>query len=349
MNQIGELNLTTLPKCDDERDCILLFYIMMDLDELRLFIAFPLSIITFVLNIFSFKIFMGNEFKNHIYTYLRVYCINSAFISIYDSLFYVQQRKYGNIGDNVTLSTILVYGYNYLQNFSSYFNNILDIIILTERINLFSVNKKYLKRYNDYVICFISLVFCAIICLPYIAYYKTMILYALMNSAHLFQFNGITTSDFYNSLPGKIYNYGIYFLKDVLMFIIEIIFNIMSILLLRRHLLKKKNLTTITTSNLNNNNDNQNGRFDRAISRAEEKMTILVIVMSSFSFFQHFAIILFIVYSRVNVNFSKRFLVFYSLSYTLKNFANFFLFYLFNPNFRAKVKNLGKNRTVFHR
>ena len=253
MNQIVELNLTTLPKCDDTRNCILLFYLMMDLDELRLFIAFPLSIITFILNIISFKIFMGNEFKNHIYKYLRVYCINSAFISIFDSLFYVQQRKYGNIGDNIPILTFLIHGYNYLQNVSSYFNGFLDIIILAERINLFSVKKKNFNKYNDYVICFIILVFCGIICLPYIAYYKIIIRYALMNSTHLFKFNGMTTSDFYDSLPGKIYNYGIYFLKDVFMFIIEIVFNIMSIILLRRHLLKKKNLTTIKRSNFNNN------------------------------------------------------------------------------------------------
>ena len=238
INQILELNFSTLPKCDDTSDCILLFYSTIELDQLRLFIAFPICVMTFFLNIISFVIFMDHEFKNRIYKYLRVYCINSALISIFDALFHVEQRRYGNIGNNIPILIILIYGYNYLQTVSSYFNGLLDCIILAERITLFSVKKIYSKKTNDYVICFIVFSFCGIICLPAIFYYKYISVYALMNSTHLFQYNGMVTTNFFNSVLGQIINYGIYFLKDILIFFIEILFNIISIFLLRRHLLK---------------------------------------------------------------------------------------------------------------
>ena len=336
-------NLTISTKCNDFSDCLLLFYSFIDFDKLRLFVAFPISVMTFILNVLSFKIFMGKQFKNRIYKYLQVYCLNSAFISMFDSLYYVEQRQYGNIGNSIPILIILVYGYNYLQNVSSYFNGLLDCIILAERISSFSVKKSSLNKANNYVICCIGLIFCGIICLPTIFYYKIFTAYALMNSTHLFQFNNVITTDFYNSLLGKIFNYGIYFFKDVLILCIEIVFNIISIFLLRRHLLKKKNLNTVKISNLNNNN--QMEHFDRTINKAEEKFTILAIVMTSLSFFQHLTIILFTVYSRVNLNFSKFFLIFCGISYTLKNFANFFLFLFFNQQFRKKIKNYPKKNT----
>ena len=166
-----------------------------------------------------------------------------------------------------------------------------------------------------------------------------------MNSTHGFQFNNVIPTEFYNSLLGKIINYVIYFLKDVLILCIEILFNIISAILLRRHLLKKKNLQTVKKPNLNNNNINQKEQFQSTINKAEEKFTILVIVMTSLSFFQHFTIILFTVYSRVNLNFSKYFLIFYGISYTLKNFVSFFLFYFFNQQFRRKINNYCKKNT----
>ena len=68
MNQIFDLNLTTLPKCNGFNDCLNLFSsVIIDLDKVRLFIAFPISVMTFILNIFSFTIFLGDEFKNRIY------------------------------------------------------------------------------------------------------------------------------------------------------------------------------------------------------------------------------------------------------------------------------------------
>ena len=340
MNNIMPFNFTILTKCNDFIDCLLHFYSIIDLDNIRLFIAFPISVITFILNILSFKIFMGNEFKNRVYKYLQVYCLNSAFISIFDSLYYVEQRQYGNIGNSIPILNILVYGYNYLQNVSSYFNGLLDCIILAERISSFSVKKKYLNIANDYIICCFGLLFCGIICLPTIFYYKIFTAYALMNSTYIFQFNNVITTDFYYSLHGKILNYGVYFLKDVLILCIEIVFNIISIFLLRRHILKKKIFNTVKIPNSKTNN--QMKYFDRTINKAEEKFTILVIMMTSLSFFQHLTIILFTVYSRVNLNFSKFFLIFYGISYTLKNFANFFLFFFFNPQFRKKIKNFPK-------
>ena len=332
-----DLNLTSLPKCEDYSDCLNLFYSIIYFDNIRLFIAFPISILTFILNIFSFTIFMGNEFKNRIYMYLRVYCINSAFISIFDSLIYVSQRQYGNIGNSIPILIILIYVYNYLQLVSSYFNGLLDCIILIERITSFSVQSTFFNRTKYHVICFIGLVFCVIVCLPSIFYYKVNTAFAMMNSTILFQFNSMVTTVFYASIPGQIINYGIFFIKDVLIFSIENVFNIISIILLRRHFLKKKNFK-MTKKPLNN----KKKHFDRIINRVEEKFTILVIVMSSLSFFQHIAIILFTVYSRVSLNFSKNFLFFYFFSFTLKNFLNYFLFYFFNPSFRRKINNFCK-------
>ena len=109
MNRNLDLNLSSLPKCDDYNDCLNLFFPVVYLDKIRLFIALPISFMAFIFNIFSLTIFIGNEFKDRIYMYLRVYCINSAFISMFDSLFYVGQRQFGNIGNNIPILIILIY------------------------------------------------------------------------------------------------------------------------------------------------------------------------------------------------------------------------------------------------
>ena len=333
MNQSFGINLTVSHLCFNESDCLNVFYSDIYVDYIRMLVAFPISIAALLLNIFSLIIFLGDGFADRIYKYFRVICINSAFISILDALFYLEQRKYGNIGNNLIILSILAYGYSFLQSISSYFNELLDFSILIERVAKLTLKTKYFQKFSAYSISLFIFLFCSIIFLPSIFYYKVESFYAIMNSNNIYRFNTLVVTNFYLSLSGKIVNYIIFAIKDIFIMCVEIIVNILSLIKLRDHCLKKKKLNIIKSSNSKESKDS-------SVCKGENKFSKLILIMCVFSMVQHFSSISFSIYTRVTLNFSINVLFFYVFLSTIKNFINFFLFSIFDTNFRKRFKTL---------
>ena len=345
MNQLLVKNLSALPKCSNEEQCLVLFSAVVNLDEIKRFFAFPFSIISFILNIGSLLVYLSKDFDNRIYQYFRIYCINSAILSIFDAFFYFSTRKYGDIQNNLIVLSILNYGYYFVQSLLSCFIGYLDCLILFERVSQITNKFRSLKKISVNLICLLVFMVCCIICTPTFFYYQIRSGYALINSTYIFQFNGLMQTNFYLGTTGNIISYIHYFFKDFTIFTIEIVLNTISVIFLKKHMMKKKQLMNIKNSSSIGNElvPNLNNKGLIKIN-ADTRLTILATIMCSFSLLQHFGTLSFGIYSRIDLNnFSKNLLFYYVFIYTLKNFLNFFLFYFFNKIFRQKLHSVFKN------
>ena len=308
------------------------------LDTLFAFLLTPISFIGFLLNLFTLFILIQKEFyEAPIFNFFRVYTINSAILDLILTTFVIiPTYKLIEIFDS---NEAYIYGaYIYISLFSTlyFFNSFLDIFIILERLSYFVPKMVILKKYSWKCTCIAIFSLCLVINFPFLFVFQPENYIVILDSYRLYQITSWDVAKWGASSTGTTIVFIIYFVRDILTLISEIILNIISIVLLKRHLSKKRDL--ISTEALK-----RAGNDLKDLSKAEKNLIFMVITKCFLSVMEHMFFIACNTYFLMSQEVLSYSICFAShLSTAIKHASNFFVFILFNKLFRNAFKKMFK-------
>ena len=327
----------------------------LTLDSLVLFVATPISLAGIVLNSISFYVLSNKKFESKIiFSYLRVYTFNSLLMCLLISTQFNMTYNFFEMNNSFLMRAYSSLVYIPLVTILAFFSGFLDLLISVERLIGFYPHIKKPTSLNS---CFILLLIVLVITLPYFFIYYPTHLDANLGQNETFRLHFIGMSEFGQSSIGVVVNTMLFFIKDILTFLVEVVLNVMLVVLLRNHLNKKALKIKNGSSAINNNQPSQSppqsstqqspspNRSSRIIFRSASKnsknKTVMVIVICVFSGFAHITTIMCntsLVFGQNSLSYGFCFTANFFLSF--KNFSNFFIFLLFNNLFYAEVKHI---------
>ncbi len=324
------------------------------IDTLYLIVISPMGFIGFILNLISFGVLTKVKIRDtKIYEYLKIYSLNSSLICLSFGFMFSSHspRYFSDFTDELAKifkCRIFAYGMTSLY----FFNNLLDILIILDRISIFTTKLNRLGLIKPYILCLILLSLCSM---------TNLILYFSIKIApdEIFISSNLSTyceqTDFARSTLGFIINLIVIILRDILTLIVEIMCSLILIYCYKRY--EKMSLNLIVTRLNQNLNDINLSQIQRSINeknirknlnderkiRKKEKgkqLLLMIIILSIFSFITHM-ISAFVFVFLVLIYFENR-LIYYSIvafgcfSMVFKHSITIFVFYFFNINFKKK-------------
>lgn len=213
-------------------------------DAIFLFAFPPFGMLAFICNIVSFCVFSSRYFhKKPLYTYIRTCCLNSSIINIVFAVTFISEsRRYLPSIVNTEFSS---YFHCYFKipviNMCYFYGSVLDILLSFDRLVEFTRFKATFRRLNPHRVCLVAFVTCVVINTPYMLVFepkKRLDNFMAENgSIHVQISHLISESEFALSPHGSILKKTQYFIRDVLTLLIMVIFNVLTLILLR-YLLK---------------------------------------------------------------------------------------------------------------
>jgi hypothetical protein len=169
---------------------------------------------------------------------------------------------------------------------------------------------------------------------------------------------------FGKSLTGEILAYAGFFIRDVIFLVIELTFNILSVVLFRKYFKHKANFfknnknnkeLTITTelecANTHGNISKNNTEVSQMnkLYIKEKNITLMVIILCCFSIITHLLYLIVTLYFFFYYDLIASGLAAFVFSISaFKNLSNFGLLYIFNFNFRKVFKKLIRQKFYKH-
>ena len=337
------------------------------LDSIYLFLIAPFGVLGFILNLLSFFILNHSEFnKVNIYGYFKVITINSALLCLIQSTLFISLTyRYFAFSNTYEANFYGTYIYIPVSNVFLLYGSLLDMCISIERSSIFYPKLKALSKHKPYIVCLILFIISILIGLPYF-----FINCPLYYDAPYFNNTFIRLwywdiTEFGRSLVGQILTYANFFVRDVVFLLIELFLNIFAIVLFKNYfknkarLLGKNNLinqTLVKSNNDTNSSETPNNAIAQTsqtskvrnkasqtnnLSSQEKNLTIMIMIMCFLSIIIH----LFYLVVATLLFFNNPILTsgtgsFVSFTCTLKHLSNIIFLYLFNVNFRNKVKKM---------
>ena len=321
----------------------------LTLDSLILFLATPVSLAGILFNSISFYVLSDKKFESKIiFSYLKVYVFNSLLLSLTLSTYFNISYNYFEITNTFLGRAYSSIVYIPTVTVLAFFCGFLDILISVERLLDFY---PHIRKPTSLKPCFISMFMVVVISLPYFFIYYPAHLDVNLSENESFRLYYIGLSEFGQSSIGKVVNNGLFFVKDVLVFIVEIVLSIILVVLLRKHNKKK---AVMKKSSLRLNNLSPASPCDRSDSSSQfickstslackknNSITVMVVVICFFSGIAHITTIMCnssLAIAQNSLSYGFCFAANFSLS--LKSLSNFFIFLFFNSLFFSEIKNI---------
>ena len=323
-NQTSNLNVTSF-NLDS-------FYTMFGCtwlnDSLLVFVVFPLSAVGCLLNLFSYLILSKGLFnKSSFYTYVKIYVINSFCINLnLTFLFWSNTLRYFVFSNSAASSIYRSYIFVPLLNVNIFLSSLLDIVVSLDRA---------LKFYPESSVKFstisankisLALIFSsAVVCSLAFLQYKPMFLQ--LDSTEQIRIYFIVDTDFSTSSFAKAYKYLVFFLRDLVCLLIQIVLNAAIVILLKRYIAQNKNRGVY------------DGRTMAKLSNEDQRNTLMAIIMCSFSLIEHFMFFGMVVYMDFNNQgiWSVFLAAITMIVITIRHMSNFFILYSSNRPFYQSV------------
>ena len=286
---------------------------------------------------------------NIIFRYLKAYVFNSLLLSCTLSTYFNISYNYFEFTNTflgrayssiVYIPTVTVF---------AFFSGFLDILVSVERLLDFY---PHIRKPTSLKPCFILMFMVVVITLPYFFIYYPAHLDVDLGENETFRLYYIGLSEFGQGYFGKVVNNGLFFVKDVLVFIVEIVLGIILVVLLRKQMDKK--MAVIKNSSLRLNNLSPASPCDQSDSSSQfisksttlackknNNITVMVLAICFFSGFAHITTIMCnssLAIAQNSLSYGLCFAANFSLS--LKSLSNFFIFLLFNSLFFSEIKNI---------
>jgi hypothetical protein len=315
-----------------------------------------MNLIGFLLNMASLHAFSVIKFHRPVLkSYLKIYSFISAiccFIGIFN--FVSRSPRYTNV---VYTRLAGIYSCKILQLISSFylFANILDCLILFERLSNFVKRFKKFSTYDTTCVSFLVYLICFFVSLPFMLTFsikEEKEFYEAMNNYQIaIAFTYCRKETFFDSFIGEIILVLVILIRDILLLLFELFTSIISIFLLNRYLCKKKKVfISLKKIHLRNGFRNHTTDLHNIFCKAEKfnsKLTRMTIYLAVCSLLLHLASLVTSITGYVNDNsiLSHYFYFLSVFSYCIRFLTNFFFFYYFNSNFRNffKKKQFLKN------
>lgn len=313
-------------------------------DSIYIHFISPLSFIAMILNMLSLFIITKIRIKNatvNFYEYLKVNLINGIVMCLIGGFVFVgYSPRYFPLSLSLIGRVYRCFIFNVLASSFYLFANMINLLILLDRLSIFIIRLKfYLKLLSPYKQMGLMFLFCVFVNWPlffwnYIKQDDEFYSGALdVENLNSFTFCGRT--DFYKSLFGKIVSVVSFFIQDGIELALEVSLNVFTIVYYIRFIKNKP-----TTLNPQNNRRNQE---NTRTTSSDRKLVIMTLYLSSLSIIAHMiALVRSIIILNNSVNPSVSFMIILLgvLSKGLSQFSNFFIFYIFNRNFRNAFKKL---------
>ena len=222
----------------------------------------------------------------------------------------------------------------------SFFNGFLDILISLERLLDFFPSVRNLTSLKS---CFILMFVVIIITFPYFFIYYPAILDVNLSQNEIFRLYFIGQSQFGQSSIGQAVNNVLFFIKDIVAFVIEVVLNIILIVLLRKQM-NKKNLmvhspiNTVQPPAVHAESPaeikfrSNNSKPKTLASKRRNNITVMVVVICLFSGIVHITtIVCTSSFAFAGSSLSQRSCFCFAANFFLsfKSFLNFFIFFFF--------------------
>jgi hypothetical protein len=330
------------------------------MDCFYVFIFSPISFIGLLLCLFSLIILMDKkQFDIPLYGYLRLYVINSTiqcFLGIF--LFIAHSATLFQFSNSFLAQYFLTHVYLPVSNTCYFYSSILDILIIIERIvTLSSYSKfKYFMKLPVELVGLFALLLCLTINLSQFFFLHPIKKSIALDTERRVDIYFMSKSNFSQTILGQILTYLQYAIREVIVLFVIIIFNIISVVLLRKQLHKKSKMLkasqnivltqkqvfyksdgTIPLSLYQGVGQHRMSIKSTAttISRIDQKATIMAIIMCTLSSIEHFFILTVLVSLSFDLSFNFFVLALFCNTFIiLKHGTNFFLFYITNKKFR---------------
>ena len=331
------LNNSSIQIIDDN------FYVQMGstwiLDSIYLIVIIPLGVIGLISNIFNFYVIFRINVNISTYKYLKVYCLNSSligFISIF-TLYGNFTIRFTGIKTDLFARIYRCFIVNYVATSLYFYGNMLDIVIVIDRLSIFVNFFKKLSKINPLNISIFLAIICFTINLPTFFRFRLKsdeeILYdfteSSINSSYLAF--GICGSWY---LHDNIIIVGLNIIgRDLLTLCLEIIFSILSVIYFIRFKESRKSIKIQSVKDKKMTDKADDNRLS-AMTRFLLIISLITHIAACIAFFFFFTL------ERLTLHY---FIMIANLSIVIKHSINFFIFYHFNKNFKSIFSKLFKN------
>ena len=319
------------------------FYVRMGstwiLDSIYLFFIMPLGLIGLVLNTFSLYVILKININIPIYRYLKIYCLNSSlicFLAIF-SFYGNFTIRFTGIKTDLFARIYRCFIVNYVATSLYFYGNMLDIVIVIDRLSIFVNFFKKLSKINPLNISIFLAIICFTINLPTFFRFRLKsdeeILYdfteSSINSSYLAF--GICGSWY---LHDNIIIVGLNIIgRDLLTLFLEIIFSILSVIYFIRFKESRKSIKIQSVKDKKMTDKADDNRLS-AMTRFLLIISLITHIAACIAFFFFFTL------ERLTLHY---FIMIANLSIVIKHSINFFIFYHFNKNFKSIFSKLFKN------
>ena len=314
------------------------------IDSFYLFLLFPIMLSGVFLNLNAIETFFKIDIaETVIYKYMRIYSLNSLFVNLLSifTLYTLAPRYF--IEANYWMARILRCKLvPFVITGLLFYGNLMDILVGLERLSLFKTNLKCLMRISYIKLSLFLFGICFFIHIPF-AFYKVKSDQDWMdetrNAETLKKFVYCQIEPLFDNLIGFYIMSIVLFIEKFLTIIIELIMNITCIFYYRKFLIKKLEIKRRSTYLNATKQDSKDVKIrrDQENNRLKEKnLFIMFLYLSSISILSNSVIVIsYVLYVYFTQNMIRFwFLLITYLSFTLKHWSNFFVFFKFNNKFR---------------
>jgi hypothetical protein len=323
---------------------------------LLLFVHLPDSLIGFMFNLLSLIVLNDKEFADvRLFAYLRVYTANSCILNLFCGfIFLVVSPQILAWSNTIEAYEAFLHGVLPVISTTYFFGTMLDILISLDRIGIFRRKVSAWIKLGPYKTCLITFICVLVVQFPFFFDYQPASREFHLNATFVQRVWFNSLSAFGASMTGEAISISQYLIRDILPVGVLLATNVASIYLLKQHLQTRSKLLKRSPADrsaptaqmalsaptvLANVAEQTREAPSAASSRPDQKLTIMVVIMCTFTIFAHITQIFidgyFYAFSDL---LGFQLLGFGSwTSITVKHGLNFWFFFAFNAKFRAVV------------
>lgn len=301
---------------------------LLPLDIFNLYPYLLVSVLGFLLSLFSFIVFQSDKFKIPFYEYMRVYTLNgtiACLVSIFNC--FNSSIRIVSFSNSFLVQAYNIYVFLPIASTTYFYGSVLDILILIDRLSYFNAGLKCFTKIKPYTLCVISFFICLIIQIPSFLFYRiSSSTYPIDSTTNFTLWEGQTT-DFAVSAYGYALMIVVYALRDLTAMIIQIILNAACLRLLKNQLNRKQSyLARIYSS----------GAYSTEI-----KATLTAVVLCLISIIEHLINLTSCIYPYIRMNLVANILFdVVNFVWVFKRAVEFFVLIALNSSFRRGSVNL---------
>lgn len=298
-------------------------------DIITAYLITPVWLVSLFFSMLSFFILLKTPFfSSSFFRYMRLYVANCLILSVVSTTTIISlTRRITSITNTYEAVFYAIYVHWFLTNSLNLFSNCIEICLVVER-SLYMLPKSFnrIKLISFRKFFFILFLVCTLVNTSGMFLFQASYADIQLDRNTLFRMWHFSPTSFSYTNTGRILNYLGYLFREILPMVLNIVFNLISICLVRRYVENKKRIIRTATEST--------ASFD-------QRQTYISVVMSTLSLLEHVvnvaSYVLFFINKYAQ---STKFVGFALLIIAVKHALVFFILLFFNGLFRNEFKKM---------